>query len=261
LSLSFVLHRRAVLWTLVLTAALLPTTARAQNAPRPRRQPVYISFYTGTSSTLRSDIHIRQPSIGTDATYRDVGWDAKPFSGSVFYGYRVSYYLPNNPRLGFQLDFNHYKAYGRVHEQRQLDGVWLGEPVNGVETVSDRMDRFNLTNGINTLTPGVLYRGMLMKSDAFPDGRLQPYIGGGPAIHIIVPLNNINRRVNDKRRTYSGIGIQVQAGVHYGITPRFGVFAEGKYTQGMAEVGTADNGKARTGIKSFIGVLGLSYGI
>jgi hypothetical protein len=234
------------------------TAAHAQTPSH--RQTINLSFYTGTSRTLRSDIHIVQDAIGTDANYRDVGWDPKPFEGSVFYGIRLSYYLPNNPRLGFELDFNHYKAYGRVHEQRQLDGVWLGEPVNGVETVADRMDRFNLTNGINIITPGVLYRGMLHRSPAFPDGRIQPYVGGGPSIHFIVPLNNVNQRTNDKRRTYSGIGYQIQGGVNYGIAPRFSIFAEGKFTQGMAHVNVADGGWAETGIKSFLAVAGLTYG-
>jgi lipid A oxidase len=255
---SSVIYHRIAFPLLGITGIFAPGTVWAQNAPR--RQPINISFYTGTSTTLRSDIHIVQQAINTDATYRNIGWDAKPFSGSVFYGIRASYYLPNNPRLGFQLDFNHYKAYARVQEQRQLDGVWLGDPVNGVETVSDRMDRFNLTNGINIITPGVLYRGMLMKSTGFPDGRVQPYIGGGPSFHIIVPLNNINERTNDKRKTFSGVGYQLQAGVNYGITSRFSVFAEGKFTQGMAYVGTADDGKARTGIKSFLGIAGLTYG-
>jgi lipid A oxidase len=236
----------------------------SQTAPSPPvkrlRQPIRLSFYTGTSTTLSSDIRIMQPAIGTDATYHNVGWRAKPFSGSIFYGIRLSYFLPNNPRLGFQLDLNHNKAYGQVQEDRLLTGTWLGEPVNGVETISDRMDRFNLTNGINTLTPGLLYRGMLMRSDEFPEGRVQPYVGGGPAFFIIVPLNNINRRTNDKDRTYSGVGIQLQAGVNYGLTRQFSLFAEAKYTQGMADVGTADGGKARTGIKSFLGVVGVTYG-
>ncbi len=227
---------------------------------RPRRQPIEITQFLGGSATQRSALHVMQPAIGTDATVAPVNWKGNPFRGSVYYGVRVSTFLPKNPRLGFEFDYLHYKVYAKAEESAQFSGTWLGEPIDTIAPINSRIGRFQITNGVNAMTLGVLYRERLQRSPSFPNGRCQPYIGGGPAFYYLYAINRINGRNVRERYEAGTFGLTLQAGLRYGLSSHFGLFAEGRYTSYHARVNVADNGHATTPLRTWHSLIGLGYG-
>jgi opacity protein-like surface antigen len=227
------------------------TTLDAEPQPPAGRRRYQISVFTGVSLARPSDLRLLQPSTGTDATFWNVHWKGHPFQGSRYYGYRVMTYLPRQPRVGIGLDFVHYKVYAQVNQDRRVTGTWQGDPVNTVAPMRDRVQEFRITNGVNAITLTVNYRCGLDRSNAFPEGRLQPYVGGGPSYYLMFPINKVNNKSN-KQHGYqsSGFGYTLQAGVRYGVFRRGAVFLETRYNRGDAKVEIADGGKADTDLRT-----------
>jgi hypothetical protein len=201
--------------------------------------------------TRPSDLRIIQPSTATDATFEGVRWKGHPFQSSRYYGYRVMTYLPRQPRLGLGVDFVHYKVYAQVNQDRRIVGTWQGEPVDTVAPMHDRVQEFRITNGVNAITLIAHYRLQMVRSEAFPEGRLQPYIGGGSSYYLMFPINKVNNKSN-RQHGYqaSGFGYTMQAGVRYGVFRNGAVFLETRYNRGDAKVEIAEGGKADTDLRT-----------
>ncbi len=231
-----------------------PSSAQEANAdsiPSSRRPQYQISLFTGASLNRPSDLRLLQPSTGTDATFQNVHWKGHPFQGSRYYGYRVMTYLPRQPRLGVGLDFVHYKVYAQVDQERRVTGTWQGEPIDTIAPIRDRVQEFRITNGVNAITLTVNYRLQLDRSRAFPAGRLQPYVGGGPSYYLLFPINRVNNKSN-RQHGYqsSGFGYMMQAGVRYSVLPNGSVFLETRFNRGDAKVEIADGGRADTDLRT-----------
>lgn len=218
------------------------------------------SLYTGSSFTLNSDIHVQQSSVGTDATFHDVSWDAKPFQNPPYYGIRLSHFFESAPSWGAMLDFTHYKIFAQTDQVVAVSGTFKGVPVNGSAPLNQRVQKFNITHGVNLLALNALYRWTVQTSEVFPQGRLQPYVGGGLVYYILHPENTVNNKNNNERYQGSGFGYQVLGGVYYGLTRRIGLFAETKFNSGEARVDTADQGQAETPLRTFHLLAGISVG-
>ncbi len=218
-----------------------------------------LSLYTGFSKTQNSDLHVRQPSTGSDAVFRDIGWVGRPFENPPYYGYRITHYLKNRPQLGFAVDFTHYKMYANPNEVAPVSGVWNGAPVNTTAPLNERVQEFSISHGVNTLSLNVLYRWLGRPMERFPQGRLQPYVGGGLAYYILHPENTVNNQHNDEKYEGSGVGLHLLGGVSYALTPRISLFTETKFDAGKAKVNTGGQGKADTDIRTFHLLGGVSY--
>ncbi len=232
----------------------LPAEVSPTPVNRPRRQPFYFSVYTGTTSAQSSDLHLIQPRLGTDVRYRDVNYEGRPFTGSPYYGVKFGYFLPKSPRVGLELEFNHAKMYAKVGESKQITGTWQGQPVNGVEPISDRVRKYQISNGINALSFSVLYRVPVMVSDKYPDGRLQPYVGGGPQYTALYSINNIAELQVREKYHPNGWGYQLFGGARYLLNTHVGAFLEGKYQHGdavslVADQDASDGGRGETDIR------------
>lgn len=219
-----------------------------------RTRSLYVSFYTGTTFSKSSDLRLLQPRLGTDVTYHDVNFSGKPFIGSPYYGFKVGYFLPKSPRIGFEAEFNHAKMYVKLGESKQLTGTWQGQPVNGVEPISNRVDKYQITNGINSFSFNVLYRVPVMVSEKYPDGKLQPYVGGGPQYSFLYSINIIDGMGVEEKYHPNGWGYQLFAGARYLLNAHLGAFVEGKYQHGdavsiIADEGAKDGGRGITDIR------------
>ncbi|MGH8750877.1 MAG: hypothetical protein ACREUV_04150 [Burkholderiales bacterium] len=237
---------------IVATVCLLwpEAAARAENV---------FSLYTGGSYTLNSDIRVQQSN--TDATFHDVSWDAKPFKAPPYYGVRFNHFFENAPHWGAGLDFTHYKIFAQTDRVVLVDGIFNGTPVNQSAPLNQRVQKFNITHGVNIIAANIFYRWTdFFASEAFPHGRLQPYFGGGLVYYILHPENTINNVQNDERYQGSGFGYQVLGGVHYGLTKHIGLFVETKFNSGNAHVSTASQGTAETSLNTFHLIAGISLG-
>ena len=215
-----------------------------------------VSLYTGTSFTRHSDLHVTQSSTASDATFDDVRWKAKPFTPAPYYGLKASHFLESNPRWGISLDFTHYKMYADTGKNVAVRGQWNGAPVDTSAPLGERVQRFEISHGVNMLALNVLYRWTDPAGPA--PGRLQPYVGAGPAYYLLHPESTVNNRSFSGGYQGSGIGIQVLVGLHYPVTRQLGLFAEAKFNAGKARMDTAD-GQADTPIRSVHGIAGASW--
>ena len=218
-----------------------------------------ISLYLGTARTRAGDVSISQPSTASSATFGGVTWKDASFEAPPYYGLRVDHFLPSQPNWGVGLEFNHYKVYADADRAVPVAGTWLGAPVNAVAPLSERVQNFSISHGVNFVGVSALYRGMLDRSERFPQGRLQPYVGAGPVYYILHPENTINNLANNEKYQESGLGLQLLGGLHYGLTPRAGIFVELKFTGGKAKVDTAGAGRAETNLNTYHGALGMSW--
>lgn len=217
------------------------------------------SLYLGAARTRASDVSIAQPSTASSATFGGVTWKDASFEAPPYYGLRVDHFPASQPNWGVGLEFNHYKVYADADRAVPVAGTWLGTPVNAVAPLSQRVQNFSISHGVNFVGVSALYRWMHDRSERFPEGRLQPYIGAGPIYYILHPENTINNLANDEKFQGSGLGLQLLGGLHYGLTTRAGVFVELKFTGGKAKVDTAGAGRAETELNSYHGALGLSW--
>ncbi|MBC7805298.1 MAG: outer membrane beta-barrel protein [Akkermansiaceae bacterium] len=211
------------------------------------RQRVYVSQYTGITALGSSDLRLIQPRLGTDATYSGVNYEGKPLAGSPYYGFKVGYFLPKSSRVGFEFEYNHTKMYAKVGESKLLSGTWQGQTVSATERLSDRIQRYYIANGINGISLNVIYRVPVSVNEKYPDGRLQPYVGGGPQYTYLYSINTVGGLRAKEKYHPNGWGYQLFGGVRYLTTPRFGLFAEGKYQHGDAVSLIADQGDAEGG--------------
>lgn len=232
----------------------------AAGAARPAVAQTSIFFNTGTSSTRSSDLAIRQPANGTDIVFRDIDWSTRPFSGSIYYGYRVEHYFKNRPNLGIDVDFTHNKVYSDPNQVVATGGTFNGAPVSGNTRLGDRVQEYRITNGVNTIGLDVLYRFRVQKpAPGYRFGRFQPYIGGGPAYFIVWGGNTVDGKEGGRRYENSGFGFQLKTGARYFLTPDISLFGELKYTDGEAKVSVADGGKSYTGMRSLHTLMGIGY--
>ncbi|MBW3624788.1 MAG: outer membrane beta-barrel protein [Armatimonadetes bacterium] len=231
--------------------AALPASARAET---------YFSVYFGGSRTQDSDLRVVQPSTNTDATFQNVSWGAQNFESPPYYGLKLGGYSEKSPNWGVELDFVHYKVYAKVDEVVPVSGTWNGAPVAGSERLGNRVQRFDISHGVNTLALVLLYRWLGKPTPSFPRGRLQPYVGVGPAYYIHHPENRVNGIPNRQEYKPGGLGWQAQGGVRYGVSKRLTLFTEGKYSSGEGEVRTHNDGWATTDLRTWQVAGGVQYG-
>jgi opacity protein-like surface antigen len=211
----------------------------------------YFAFFSGTSGTKNSDVHVTQPSSNTDAVFHDVSWEARPYRSPIYYGIKIGGFSKNQPHWGAELDATHYKVYARTQESVPVSGTWNGSPIGGDQVMNNFVQHFAISHGVNTIAFNLLYRWMIHPSDSYPHGRIQPYLGGGPAYYILHEENTINNAHVHEKYKPSEVGWQAVAGVRYGVSRKFSLLLEEKYSSAEAKVDTAGGGWATTRLNTW----------
>ncbi len=117
-----------------------------------------------------------------------------------------------------------------------------------------------ISHGVNTLALNGYHRWTPPLGSLLNWLRCKPYAGGGPTYYVLHAENTVDGRHNDEGYTGGGFGYQLLAGIHFRITPLFGVFIEAKHNRGNVEVNVA-GGRAETTLKSTQLFVGLSLGL
>jgi opacity protein-like surface antigen len=225
----------------------------------PAHAESYFSVYTGSAFTRDSDLTISQPATASAATYSGVSWDTRSLEMPPYYGLRLDHFLDRAPNFGVGVEFNHYKVYADTGKSVPVNGTWNGAAVSTVAPLNQRVQKFNISHGVNYVGLNLLYRWRTEPGEPFPRGRLQPYVGGGPVLYIVHGENAVNNLTNDEKYQGSGWGYQLFGGLRYGLTPRVSLMVEGKYSHGTAKVDTAGAGTAETPLNTWHAAIGLSF--
>lgn len=231
--------------------------ALALFAARPVGAETGLSVFIGKSFTHDSDVRLRQ-SGDTRLTFHGVSWDDESFEMPIYYGFRVTHFLKRHPDWGVALDFFHYKVIADRGATLPVTGTRGGTPVSDRERLGDTFRTLAMTHGVNYLTLNAVRRWRLRpEPPEYPRGRLQPYVGlGVGAVNPHVEVAVGSRSVNEYQ--WHGPGYQLFAGASYGLSKRWSLFAEYKFTYTTLTV-DVPGGDLHTTLDTHHLVLGGSY--
>jgi len=157
------------------------------------------------------------------------------YDPSFSVGGRGGYWFESFKFFGLGLDVDHFRpdissqtAVGRgtITDSR---GALLGVPINvsGVGPVKLREVDLHIT----TFAFDLMLRWPMLEDRGFPNGRLQPYVMGGPAL-FLQHLEGF-----DTRPTH---GAETGSGVFWAFTRNFGLFSEYRYTYVRAALNSGE---------------------
>lgn len=219
-------------WTkslLMLTLVLACLAAAA-----PARAEWFTDLYLGGAFTEKHDVDTN--AAPGRVTTLDVSLD-NSFAGGIRGGYWFPFELgPVN--FGVGLDFSHF----RPNIGRQTRTFCSSFCVSGV---FDDVDLSVWTVGFDAM-----FRFPLLKSTAFPNGQLQPYITVGPAIFVAHAEDSHNFVPSNQSDSDTSLGVKVGAGVAWHFTKLIAMFGEYRYTHFSPEFTFADNARGITDLST-----------
>ncbi|MFZ2449425.1 MAG: hypothetical protein WAW36_02770 [Methylovulum miyakonense] len=191
---------------------------------------ITVGLYAGQSFTDNGDLNLTQGK--TNLNFSDVSWDDKSFEEPIFYGARIGYWFEDAPNWGLSIDFAHLKNYLEYDKNAQVSGVDAnGNSVNGVQPITDHIQDFNMSHGVNTLTFNGQYRWFPAgQRDQTLLGRMQLYTGLGAGFSVPHVEAMINGVQTYEYQAGAGPVVNGMMGVNYDIYSFISGFAEYKLT-------------------------------
>ncbi|MEZ5843664.1 MAG: lipid A oxidase [Hyphomicrobiaceae bacterium] len=201
-------------------AAAAAVSATTTTGSRERVEAV-VAGYVGAPFYHRSDVHLKRPD-GTDARFRDLGWDGDALHFPIDGGVRLNRW---HGAFGWAIDFLHNKAIARLgkgaHGRRlkhpvietvDVEGTIAGRPAAPRIKLTDVYERLEFTHGHNMLFLTPLAR----LGEVFPGVR--PYVGIGfgaavPHVEVTFPGRPDGERTYEYQ--YVGPAVQLMAGLEY----------------------------------------------
>ena len=218
--------------------------AALMSAGLPASAEVLLEAFMGKAFNRPSDFAIRQPARDTDLTFSGVSYEDKSFQPSPYYGYRVVDYFDSAPWLGLSLEFLHLKAFAENGGTYRARGKRAGAPVDGDILMSEVVQAFAVTHGLNFLTLNVQARRRMLRSGAYPRGSFSPYAGFGAGAVIPFAESVVEGQDHDTGYFVSRRpSLQAFVGGRLQVQRRWLLFAEYKFTRADLRVGI-DSGSA-----------------
>ena len=139
-----------------------PAPSRAQ--PEPRGREYFVSWGYNGDSYAKSDLHIRQSSLGNDFTLSGVrARDSKAwtdlFNHSLFvpqYNFRFGIFF--SEKWGLEVALDHMKWIVREGQQVRMTGTLNGSDVDADVVLTPDVLRYQLNNGANPIFFNVVRR-------------------------------------------------------------------------------------------------------
>jgi opacity protein-like surface antigen len=202
-----------------LAIAMLVLAAVSFVAAGPADAEWAIDLFGGVSWTKSADVDVSgRDNIGvsTDATFSDVEIDRGFTAGA-----RIGYWLESLPFLGFGVDaffFSLPVPAQTVSASSTFSGSLLGKPITFNAAGDANIPSVDLP-GV-AFSPQLMLRLPLFVSEDAPKGRLQPYLGGGPAWAFTIESDELALI----------LGGLVRAGVAVQVFKFLALFAEYRYS-------------------------------
>ena len=206
---------------LVLTLAWsVPIACAEDNGFTPQVDP-YIALFGGVTLPSKTDGKVNNAGMNLTVLDQDFG-SSKSLGGKVgvwFPGLRRSTGLD----FGVELDVTNYQPDVKAG-RFQANGTLNGTPVVATASRSSNMD-VNAT----IVATNLLFRLPLYVSAEFPQGRLYPYLGGGPGVQ--------KSSFGSNGKSDYDLALQAVAGMHVFLAKRVSLFAEYKFTHATQTFG------------------------
>lgn len=216
----------AVLSCLLAVALVTPTLAFAEG---------FADLFLGASFTQNGDVDVNLGGVdlfGTDQKYKT----------SLLVGGRAGWWLEPGGAgaLGFNLDVSWFRPEFDDLDKFSVAGV---DPLIGPFSASGKTDLNVVGIGFNAML-----RGQFLKDNQVPQGRLQPYLFGGPTLFIstldvkaTATALGVTTSVDDSD-TSAKVGVTAGAGLTYMFTKNLGLFGEYRFTHNKPEFELKDLG-------------------
>jgi opacity protein-like surface antigen len=225
---------RPIVWLLSVTlVSLSPELARGE---------MYLGGYAGAAFPDSADIEASVPGVAS-ITAHDARWNTAAVVGG-----KLGYWLDPFPYVGLELEAFHLDPSTRPQTVSfTIDGEPAGRGKIG------GMDASVTAVGLNILA-------------RWPGNRIQPYVGGGPAV-FITRLEDSGRdgpsavTPSGQEDTDTSVGVQALAGVKLFVTRHIAFFAEYKFTHHKVDVRFTDGFLGRTNVSTQLNTQYLNVGL
>ncbi len=210
---------------------MLVTCGLLLGAAGPAHAELYLAVFGGAafseSKVTETRLDLTSP-LGT-VTVLDGKLDEVEFDDSLLVGAKFGYFF-TRPFLGghFGTELELYYTQPEASSQTvTFSGTMLGAPT------TTQLSLQNVSFEVFTVALNLLYRLPLFTSEAYPNGRLQPYIGVGAGAFIATmetrtsPFDS-NTRIED---TDVQPGVQALGGLKFFVTRNVALFAEYRFAQ------------------------------
>jgi len=184
---------------------------------------MYVDIYGGAVFTNKTDVTVSSTN-GTTTTNQGLS-----VSDTWTVGGRTGYWLDRFDWLGFGLDvfFFRVNAPGQSAPSTVTGG---GQATTSLAPFQWSLPVFGI--GFDVLR----LRIPLLRSDAYPHGRLQPYVSGGPSLFITYAGTPMNVQPQNQHETDVSVGAKVDAGVTFMLTKNIGLFTQYRFTHFTSEL-------------------------
>jgi lipid A oxidase len=214
---------------------------------------IQITAYLGTNISHDSDVTLSRPD-GTNVTFQQIPWDAKPFKMPPYYGLRATYWFDSMPNFGVGVDYTHAKVYAQLGSTVAASGTIAGAPVPSRVLLGSLFSQLELTDGLNLITANAYYRWN-------PFGNSwRPYVGVG--VGAAIPHVEVFQAgyPNTFQYELTGVAVRGIGGLEYQIAPAWSVFSEYQFTYAQVNGGSlVGGGSISTDILSHHFNFGVSY--
>ena len=185
----------------------------------PARAEVAIDIFGGVSWTKSTDIAVSGID-NTGVRVSSVLSDVKLDPGFTVGG-RLGYWFESLPFLGLGIEGFYFSLpvpAQTVASSSTFSGSIFGRPISATTAGTARIPSVDLPSA--AFSPELMLRLPLFTSSDAPKGRLQPYIGGGPAWAITI----------DTDKPDLVLGGLVRGGVSFLVFQHLALFAEYRYS-------------------------------
>lgn len=172
----------------------------------------YVAAYAGGAFPVNSNFRLIDSTVPLDFTLRNV-----EFRDNVIVGGKVGYFVDALRVWGVEFDVSRYHL---IRKEQTVPASGFIGPFRVIGASLNKADFSSLVLGLNFVG-----RIPLWDTKEYRNGRVQPYIGVGPALFLtrLKPRNDIGGDSDSK------IGLQALGGIRYLLTPQVGVFVEYKF--------------------------------
>jgi hypothetical protein len=190
---------------------------------------ITVAMYAGKSFVDNGDLTLNQGN--TNLHYSNVSWSDQSFHSPILYGGRIGYWFDSAPNWGLSIDYTHIKNLLNVNQTTQVNGVLNGVPHNAVEPISNTIQEFGMTHGVNAITFNGMYRWFPAgERNESLLGRMQLYTGLGAGFIVPFVLASINGSNTFQYQAGAGPAVNGMLGINYDIYSFMSAFVEYKLT-------------------------------
>jgi opacity protein-like surface antigen len=216
-----------------------------------------IAAFVGGAHEASSALRISQPSLDTELTFENVGFETRSFDPPLYYGFRGSYFIPRAPFLGAEAEFIHLKVFSDPQQRVRATGVHRGVPTNRELALGEIVQQYSISHGMNLLLFNVAARYGTRKTVDRPDGRLIFTARAGLGPTIPHTESNIEGQVQEQYEI-GRLAWQLGAGAEVNLWRGLYALGEYKFTR-TRQHGKIFFGTAASLLRTHHGVFGISY--